>query len=142
MRINISPRAVAYVRDRVQGLMACQVEIYDSAGMAFDETTGMSSVVVREPWYSGKARIWETNSGATQIVGESPVAMMQTNISIPFDAGPPKKDQIVVVTDAPQDPDLVGRAFRVLSNDGTGQIGAVRRMAVSAYDDSFIWQRQ
>jgi hypothetical protein len=117
------------------------VSIYGGAQKGLNTDTGVVETLFVAPWYSGKARIWESNTGATAMMGEAAVTLMQTNISIPFHVGMPKKDQIVVVTSAPQDPDLVGRAFRVIAVDGGGQIGAARRMTVTAYTDSDVWSR-
>lgn len=141
MRYNVSSRSVSYVRDRIQTLMSCQVSIYNDAEKVLDRVTGVVETQFMDPWYTGKARIWETNTGATVMMGEAAVTIMQTNISIPFNAGAPKKDQIVVVSASPQDPDLVGRAFRVIAVDGNGQIGAARRMTCTAYTDSDVWAR-
>lgn len=141
VRYNVSRRGMEYVRDRVQTLMSCRVSIYGGAQKAFSADTGRVETQWVDPWYSGKARIWETNTGGIQMMGDAPVTIMQTNISIPFHAGVPKKDQIVVVTHSPQDPDLVGRAFRVVGVDGNGQMGAARRMTVTAYTDSDVWSR-
>jgi hypothetical protein len=96
---------------------------------------------VTSPTYAGKARIWESNTGQIVIVGDAAITLMQTNISIPFSAPKPKRDQIVVVNYAPQDSDLDGRAFRIIAVDGGGQIGATRRMTVTAYTDSDVWSR-
>lgn len=141
MRYDVSSRSVKYVRSRVQTLMSCRVSIYEDATKVLNETTGVVETQFIDPWYSGKARIWESNTGATAMMGDAAVTLMQTNISIPFDVGMPKKDQIVVVTHAPQDTDLTGRAFRVIAVDGGGQIGATRRMTVTAYTDSDVWSR-
>ena len=141
MRYNVTRRSVEYVRDRVQTLMSCRVSIYGGAGKVLNTSTGVVETQWVDPWYSGKARIWETNTGSLVMMGDAPVTLMQTNISIPFDVGVPQKDQIVVVTHSPQDPDLVGRAYRVVAVDGGGQIGATRRMTCTAYTDSDVWQR-
>lgn len=141
MRYNVSGRSVAYVRDRIQSLMTCRVSIYDSGNRILNPDTGRVTTSLTNPWYTGKARIWESSTGATVMMGDAAVTLMQTNISIPIDSGMPKKDQIVVVHSAPQDTDLEGRAFRVIAVDGGGQIGAARRMTVTAYTDSDVWER-
>ena len=141
MRYNVSSRSVSYVRDRVQTLMSCNVSIYNGAEKVLDRVTGVVETQFTNSWYTGKARIWETNTGATVMMGDAAVTIMQTNISIPFNSGVPKKDQIVVVNSSPQDPDLVGRACRVIAVDGNGQIGAARRMTCTAYTDSDVWAR-
>jgi hypothetical protein len=121
--------------------MSCNVSIYNGAEKVLDRVTGVVETQFTNSWYTGKARIWETNTGATVMMGDAAVTIMQTNISIPFNSGVPKKDQIVVVNSSPQDPDLVGRACRVIAVDGNGQIGAARRMTCTAYTDSDVWAR-
>lgn len=138
---NVSDRSVAYVRDRVQTLMACTVSIYESAEKVLDTQTGRIGTATSPLLYRGKARIWESNTGQILMMGETAITLMQTNISIPFSAPKPKRDQIVVVNVCPQDPDMVGRAFRVVAVDGGGQIGATRRMTVTAFTDSDVWSR-
>lgn len=141
MTYNISDRGVSYVRDRIQQLMTSSVSIYSHAEPVLNESTGLLESPLGAAKYTGKARIWESNTGETILMGEAAVTMSRTSISIPFDTTYiPVKDDIVKVLTCFQDKSLVGKYYRVVSIDGNGQIGAVRRMGVVSYSPSSVWE--
>lgn len=138
---TVSQRSQQYVRNRVQQHMAATVTLYRYGSTEFDDDTGMVEVPSRSSIYEGIARIWQTNEGQVVIAGDSDIATLTTNISIPWDSVMPCKDDIVVVKSNPGDVGLVGRAFRVLYVDGGGLIGGARRMQCSALADSAVWSQ-
>lgn len=138
--LNVSDRSIRYVRDRVQALMTSTIAIYDRARPVFNPTTGNMEPTVRYPVYYGPARVWESDKGAVIIQGDVEITQITTHISIPFESYEPGKDEIVRVISCPQDQSIVDKCFRIVSVDGSGQIGAVRRMTCTSYTDSLVWE--
>jgi hypothetical protein len=133
---NISKRSAGYIRDRVQSLMTSRVTIYDH-GENVMGNDGVVTYTMRDARYNGKARIWESDTGATLVEGEAAITLTQTNISIPWGSYQPKKDDVVKFSHCPAYPSYVGRAFRVIAVDLDG---GVHRMTVTSYADSAVWE--
>lgn len=88
--------------------------------------------------YKGKARIWDV-SGGNISSGDLSLDTSTTNISIPWDAAAPHVDDVVEVLECPVDPELVGKAFQVVSVDGGGQSRATRRLSCIALTGNALW---
>lgn len=136
---TVTQRMREYVRKRAQDHMNSTISLYRYGSINFDDITGTVTVPDRDPIYSGKARVWQLNEGQVLVSGDADIATASTNISIPFDAALPKRDDIVVIRTCVQDPSIAGMAFRVMAVDGGGMIGAVRRMQCVALVDSGQW---
>lgn len=140
-RITVSDYARTYLRDRVQGHMNCTIELLRHRDSSLDETTGLYTAVSKTSVYSGVARIWEASSGSIVEVGEADLALVSTYCSIPFDVDVmPHRDDQVLVTACPGDPDLVGRGYRVLMIDGGGLMRATRKMQLIAQAENRAWR--
>lgn len=139
---TISPRAKAYVRRAAEAQFQCSVRIFETTVPTLDTVTGLYSSVEGTDVYDGPARIWSVEGAGTVTVGEGDIALQSTYCSIPWDATPvPEVDNQVLVTDCADDPELVGRSFRIMSVDGGGQTRATRRMQITALTENRSWQR-
>ena len=136
---GVTQRSREYVRNRAQQHMEATVKVYKSGDVGFDPTTGISVFPDREPYYEGIARIWQVNEGDMVLSGEAQITQLTTNISIPWDAPSPRKDDIVVVVTNPPDTRLAGWVFHCVYVDGGGYIGGTRRMRTTALTDSANW---
>jgi hypothetical protein len=137
---DASDRSVAYVRDRIQSLMTSLVSVYTHGDKVLGDD-GIVTYVMRNPLYTGKARIWESRTGDVVVQGDVALTQTNTNISIPFGSYEPKTDDVVRVANCPRDQRQNGRAYRVVAVDsGAGQMGAVYRMTVTSYSDSAVWE--
>lgn len=139
---KVSQRSREYVRNRVQEHMDGWVSIYRWADVEFDENTGIISYGTRTPYYQGKARIWQVNDGDVVVAGEANITTLMTNISIPWDATVPHKDDIVIVDRNIPDPSIIGFQFRVMFIDAGGYIGGARRMRCVSFSESASWMPQ
>jgi len=122
--------------------MAATVTIYRHAEtIDFDDITGLADLPgPRTEVYSGKARIWTSNTGSVTVVGEAEITLTMTNVSIPLDASLPQKDDVIVVDANAHDTATVGNTYRVMGVDGGGLIGGARRMSCSTFSDSAFWE--
>ncbi len=137
---KVSQRSREYVRDRIQEHMEAFVTIYRHGDAEFDEDTGLETFPSRDAYYVGKARVWQLNEGDVVLSGEADITTLTTNISIPWSAPTPLKDDILVINRNPVDLTTVGRVFRVIYVDGGGYIGGTRRMRCTSLSDSAVWK--
>ena len=142
MKYAISQRSREYVRDRAQMHMGAIVTIYKSGDVGFDPANGLSVFPDRNSYYEGKARIWQVNEGDMVVSGEAQITQLTTNISIPWDAPSPKKDDIIVVVSNEPDTRLAENVFRVVYVDGGGYIGGTRRMRCVSLTESANWNNR
>jgi hypothetical protein len=141
--VTVSRYAQNYVRDRAQDHMTAEVTIYRHAdAIDFSIVTGIATLPPRQSIYVGKARIWTGDSGASMIIGESEIAMLSTNISIPLDAVTIHKDDIIVVDENPPYEVMTGEGFRVMSVNAGGLIGSTQRTQCISLADSATWEGQ
>lgn len=140
MKITVSNRSREFVRKRAQDHMISKISIYRPVDVTFNSLTGMVETPTRDPWYVGKARIWQQNTGESVILGEANVSLSTLNISIPFGSDAPKIDDVVTVALNPSDPTLEGTAHAVVYYDGGGMIGGTIRMSCRSLADSAEWQ--
>jgi hypothetical protein len=139
---KVSQRSREYVRDRIQDHMEAYVTIYRHGDADFSATTGLVTYPSRSPYYAGKARVWQLNDGDAVVSGEADITILTTNISIPWTAPSPLKDDILVINRNVVDATTVGRVFRVMYVDGGGYIGGTRRMRCVSFSDSAVWENQ
>lgn len=139
---TISPRAKAYVRRAAEAQFQCSVRIFETTVPTLNASTGLYTSVEGADVYAGPARIWSVDGSGVVMVGEGDLALQSTYCSIPWDATPvPEVDNQVVITACADDPELVGRSFRIMSVDGGGQTRATRRMQVTGLTENRSWQR-
>ena len=139
---TVTPWARSYVRSHSEAHFNCQVSINRHADWTLDGVSGELEITQGNSIYSGEARIWSSDTGSVLALGEADINTMATYVSIPWDASPvPDRDDIVTVSSCPGDPDLAGRAFRIMSVDGGGLMRATRRMQVTALSESASWER-
>lgn len=134
-----SKRAAKYVRKRVNAQMAYQVEIYRNGTPEFDSDTGVYTATKGQMIYEGKARIWYTDGGGVINTGDGDIVTSGTFVSIPFEAEPvPHVDDTVVIK-VSSDPDMVGKALRIISVDGGSYIHPARKLQVTLWADNRTW---
>ena len=138
---TISARARNYVRTKVQDHMISTITLYRYGTVTFDSVSGISIIPDRAPLYVGKARIANINEGNVILVGEADISTLTTNISIPWTAPLPHRDDVVVVSACPNDTSLVGMGFRVMNISGGGFIGGARTMNCVSLADSAQWSK-
>ena len=115
--------------------MSATVRIDRPGKPTLDTATGDATSTVLSTVYSGKARV-STVAGPVQYqLGEEPQYFSNGSVSIPLldEMGTPTTPQVndvVVVTSHP-DVLMVGRAFRVMDVQASGQFEAVRNMSVT-----------
>jgi hypothetical protein len=119
--------------------MEAEISLYRYGTTDFNDLTGLLSVPSRSAIYVGKARLWQANDGTVIVTGDADISSTVTNISIPWNGVEPQRDDIAVVTYSPIDDAMLGKAFRVVSVDGGGLIGATRRMRCIALAESASW---
>lgn len=139
---KVTQRAREYVRSRIQDHMDADVTIYRHGDADFNATTGLVTYPSRSSYYTGKARVWQLNEGDAVLSGEADITVLTTNISIPWSAPAPLKDDILVINRNIVDESTVGRVFRVVYVDGGGYIGGTRRMRCVSFSDSAVWENQ
>ena len=141
MKLTVSDRSRAYVRRRSQDHMNSYVEIYRDGAIEFNETTGVMDTPSREYYYKGKARISHLHQEGTMLMGEIQMALGATEIYIPFDIDiHPKKDDVVVVMDSPNDETIDAHKFRVMTVARGGMYGPTISMTCVSFEDSAQWK--
>lgn len=128
---TISKRAKAYVRRAAEAQFDCQIIIWRNGEAVFNEGDG-SYTPVSTMIYSGSARIWELSDGGVLVTGEATFPLRSTYCSIPWDHEPvPHNDDTIQIVTMPDDPDMPGRSFRIMSVDGGGAARATRKMTIT-----------
>lgn len=90
----------------------CKVQRTVAGGL--NEVTGQYGAPTATTIYEGVCRVAPTTSGQPTVVGQEEVVYRQTDVFLPHDAPVPREDDIIVVTRAEHDPDMVGRVFRIV----------------------------
>ena len=138
--LTVSSFARTYVRNRATLHMVATVAIYRHEDGSFDPVTGMLSSQSGRVIYTGKGRIWYASSGSVTVMGDADIDIIDTYLSIPFATrAVPRRDDVAVVVKSETDPDMVGRAWRIMSADGGGLMNATRKMAMQTMTDSQTW---
>lgn len=86
-----------------------------------------------------KARIHTVTGQGSLSLGPGQVNIRQTTVSIPWDAPPVYRDDIVLVRSAGQDAQLTGAALRVVEVAGGGLLGDARRLSCTLWGRSAYW---
>jgi len=110
---------------------------------SLNTTTGDATATVLSTIYTGKGRV-TTIAGPVQYqLGEEPQYFSSGAVSIPLldDDGQPTTPQVndVVVVVAHPDVLMVGRAFRVMDVQASGQFEAVRNISVTGVQRWEAW---
>lgn len=137
---TVSDYARRYVRDRAQAHMNCTIILSRHRDGLLDPDSGLYTADTGKVIYRGKARIWDSTTGAIINVGEADLATTATYCSIPFDSEMPRVDDLIRVISAPVDGALESRGFRVMNVDGGGLIRATRRMQITALAENRSWR--
>jgi hypothetical protein len=139
---QISTRARSYIRRKATEQMNFECVVERVSGPSLDKQTLRSTAGGREVIYEGPCRIWEVTGGATFNVAEEEYSLQNTNLSIPWDADPvPITDDEVQILDAPTDPHMVGRRYRIVDVAKAGELRATRRFQVQGIQENESWQR-
>lgn len=141
MKITVSDRSRAYIRQRSQDHMTSYVEIYRDGAIEFNDKTGVMGTPSRDYYYKGKARISHLHQEGTMLMGEIQMALGATEIYIPFDENiHPKRDDVVVVQENVNDSTLVEHKFRVMTVARGGMYGPSITMTCVSFEDSAQWK--
>jgi hypothetical protein len=131
MSRTVSKRSKAYVRRAAEAQFDCVIKIIRNTDQAFNAITG-AYTPVSTPVYEGVARIWEVGDAGFFADGEATFPLRSTYCSIPWDHEPvPHNDDTIEIVSMPDDPDLPGRTFRVMTVEGGGYMRATRRMRIT-----------
>lgn len=138
MARTISDRQLRQLRWTANRQMRNKVVINRPDKPSFDSVTGMVTATTNATIYRGSARIWSVQGPQTMTLGDEIITFRMTNISIPYNAPLPRRDDIVTVYGA-DDPTLQGRSFRVLDVEVAGEAYAARRMSCTQIEGSATW---
>jgi hypothetical protein len=128
---TVSQRSKAYVRRAAEAQFDCTIKITRNGEPILDTTTGKYHTVSTDV-YSGAARIWEVGDAGFFADGEATFPLRSTYCSIPWDHEPvPHNDDTIEILTMPDDPDLPGRTFRVMTVEGGGYMRATRRLRIT-----------
>lgn len=99
-----------------------------------------STVSRRKVVYEGRARVYGVGSGGSSDVGDELTFWSSSYVSIPLSSDWTQVDDMIEVV-AHDDPDVVGRWFRVVNVDSGGQFPVVRRHTVTGAqkDPGWTW---
>lgn len=136
---TISNYIRGYVRSRAEGHMNATIVILRNARPAYvDPTTNQVRAAGKTTVYSGKARIWSVAANTPTGIGDTDLILQSATISIPWRIAP-RNDDTVTVLACPGDPDLVGRGFRIVGQDGGAQMRATRNLSVVTIGENRSW---
>lgn len=90
----------------------CKVQRTTQGGL--NETTGVYGAPTAVDYYVGPCRVAPSTSGSPTVVGEEEIVYRQTDIFLPYDAPVPREDDVVLITASEEDPEMVGRVFRIV----------------------------
>ena len=129
-------RARAYVQRRAAAEMDVKVVVRRmSSDGVLDEASLVVVPVAQQTIYTGSAFLHSIGSGGEIMVGESPVPVRSTVISLPASAPAPRPDDVVTITACPEDATVVGLGFRVRSVEGGADGAAAVEHVVDEHDD-------
>lgn len=136
----ISQTAVDKVRKRTEANMDAQVTILRGKPGVLDEVTGrVSGMTNSAPIYDGKARLHPVSGQGSLSLGPGNVDQRSTTVSIPWNAAPVQRDDVVLVRDPGRDTQLTGAALRVVEVTGGGAFGDARRCSCTLWGKSAYW---
>jgi hypothetical protein len=139
---TVSQRTKDWVRKSAEYQFNCTVRIFRNGTPTLNTTTGLYEPVEGTELYNGSARIWSVDTSGFFFVGENDLSRKETYCSIPWDHEPvPRNDDTVEVLLSPDDSDLDGKSFRIMSVDGGGQILPTRRMRLVGLAENRSWVR-
>lgn len=120
-------------RAAAEALMTDACTVTRSGGLVFDEEAG-DDVETSETVYEGACRVQMTDSldVSTSDFGGRAVNVTRVTVSLPMDANPPAPQDVVVITAATHDPQLVGERFVV--KDYVGKSHATARRVECEHD--------
>lgn len=128
--------ALGYIRSQLELWMLDEVAITrPSTEQTWDPETGITNPPTSTGVYTGKARIAPTRGPSDVAVGEEVFTWRDTDIYIPWDAPLPRSDDLIEITDAHDDPALVGRVFRV-TTVRVGTLNVERKMSCTSLEPS------
>lgn len=137
MKYPISSRAKKYVRDRATAVMAYTCKIERVVPPTYDNTTLIASPGSRTLIYEGICRLWEVSGGSAVVLGDADLIVQTTNLSIPWNVPVlPRRNDEVLITDAEDDPFVIGKRYQIQTAAKAGEMRATRRFEVMAMEKS------
>lgn len=125
-------RDLTIVRNEVQQWMRDTVTIRRPSGEpTFDAVNLKDTVAPTSLVYTGQARVYPAST-REMALGEEVLAWWDANVSIPYDAALPRRDDFVTIDDS-RDSQLVSRVFRVIHVSAASNY-VVRRMACTTVE--------
>jgi hypothetical protein len=86
-----------------------------------------------------KARVHTVTGQGSISNGAGDIDVRQVQVSIPWAAQPPHRDDLVLVRSGGQDASLVGSVLRVVEVEGGGAFGDARRLSCTLWGRSEYW---
>lgn len=103
-------------RERAEALMVDAGELRGPDTRVLNETTGQYAVTPGALKYAGKGKVQTTDAiGHDAEAGDRGIMITRYEVHLPISAAAAAVDDVWSVTSSPNDPELVGRRFRVAS---------------------------
>lgn len=148
--MQISDWARQYAIDKAKDNMVATISVTRYNPVSLNSSTNVANRTLGVVVYTGMAHVHDGADGQVALVGDADVDLSSVVIAIPADSGPygtppdnidePSRDDVVVVTAHPYQPDLVGKSFRVLSAGFGGLMAAVYSMTCQRIARSRTWE--
>jgi hypothetical protein len=148
----VSDTAIAKIRARTEGSMDGLVTILRGKPGTLNKATGrVSGITDARQIYGdpvaagtigtvgGKARVHTVTGQGSLSLGPGQIDVRQTTVSIPWDADPVYRDDIVLVRSAGRDSSLTGATLRVVEVAGGTLFGDARRLSCTLWGRSAYW---
>jgi hypothetical protein len=141
--VDLLEDARAHVRAYAESNMGGHVTISRGGRGTLDKTTGLvSGMSGATTVYDGIARLHPVSGQGSISVGQGEIDTRSVTVSIPWSAGLPQRDDLILFVDGGADQTMNGRAGRVVEVDGGGYFGDARRMQCVVWGTSEYWSSQ
>jgi len=108
--------ALAAGRRAAESLMTDACTVRAVTGQATDQTTGAVTPAYSAPLYTGRCKVQSNEmQERTPEAAGADVTVLRYSVHVPVAAFAPAIGQVVAITSAASDPNLAGRAFRVVA---------------------------
>lgn len=133
MSSPISNLSRNYIRSRAEDTMEYQCVIERVQPPTYDDESLLATSGNRTTIYTGTCRIWEVSGAAAVALGDTDLDIQTTQLSTPWNSPIAKKNDEVVITDAPSwDEEMTGKRFQIQSSAKAGELRATRRYTVTS----------
>lgn len=139
MRGYVTAFSRSYLRKRATHLMedsgdTCVIKRPGEAKVIVDPITNEAERVLGQVVvYEGACRLVKPGGGGKSEYQEKDVAVEQTLLALPFDAGVPQMNDVVTMTGS-DDPEVVGSQWTVQDTERAGGLRGSRVVTVKTFD--------